>query len=349
LIEMIQTVKPRKRNAQHSMDKSKTIDLHGYTKIQAIERTTFFLDQIRHKQRNRNYTKTTVSGPLMVSIITGSGKHSTDGPVLRDAIQKLLQKRQMSFQLNHGKGSFTVDALSGIDLYNPDLFKSDTKVLVKHSSDNSNVQLVNRDTPKTFRTEHLNSFSRMSSKLSSNSSEDQEDHLQNSEHLPTPAEIARDEKELEEALKLSQSEASKHQSLKDKEKQAMEQALLDSLNMEKVMEEEERIMKEIMELSKNDENAFQKEEELMKQVMQLSMDHEREAALREEEELKAVLAQSLNESHTNFVDKEDDILFHEALKLSQDEQQREQKRQSHRIDYEEQLRLATEASRLHYS
>lgn len=347
---MIQTVKPRKRNAQRSMDKSKTIDLHGFTKIQAIERTTFFLDQIRHKHRNRNYTKTTVSGPLTVTIITGSGKHSTDGPVLRDAIQKLLQKRQMSFQLNHGKGSFTVDALSGIDLYNPDLFKSDTKVLVKHSSDNNNVQLVNRDTSKTYRTEHLNSFSRMSSKLSSNSSEDQEDKLQNSDHLPTPAELARDEKELEEALKLSQSEASKHQSLKDKEKQAMEQALQDSLNMEKEMEEEERIMKEIMELSKNEENvAFQKDEELMKQVMQLSMDHEREAALREEEELKAVLAQSMNESPGNGVVEEDDILFHEALKLSQDEQHQEQGRRNNCIDYEEQLRLAMEASRLHYS
>jgi hypothetical protein len=100
------------------------IDLHGYTKSLGIYALTFFLDQTIKKHKGR-------AGhlPVWVLVITGSGAHSHDGPVLRYIVQALLEKRCMAYTLNHGKGSFTVNANSGHVLYSPDL-PTDTKVLV---------------------------------------------------------------------------------------------------------------------------------------------------------------------------------------------------------------------------
>ena len=44
-------------------------------------------------------------------------QHSTHGPILKNAVQKLLAKRGMNWALERGGGAFKVDALSGVDLY----------------------------------------------------------------------------------------------------------------------------------------------------------------------------------------------------------------------------------------
>ena len=68
-----------------------------------------------------------------MTIITGSGSHSTAGPVLRSAIHTLLVKRGMNFTIERGKGAFKVDALSGRDLHDAPLPTSSKVVTVEQA------------------------------------------------------------------------------------------------------------------------------------------------------------------------------------------------------------------------
>jgi DNA-nicking Smr family endonuclease len=56
------------------------LDLHGLTLDEALTRVRFFLDDACYR------------GLQTVLIITGKGLHSTDGPVLRRAVEKLLEQ-----------------------------------------------------------------------------------------------------------------------------------------------------------------------------------------------------------------------------------------------------------------
>lgn len=110
-----------------------TLDLHGKLVEDAIAEVTLFLERIRTHHHVAAST-VGVGTTCFVQIITGSGSHSRHGPILRSAVQKLLDKRRMIWQLEHGGGSFQVDALSGDDLYDPGL-ATDSKVLVAEEED----------------------------------------------------------------------------------------------------------------------------------------------------------------------------------------------------------------------
>mmetsp|Transcript_4024 Transcript_4024/g.4535 ORF Transcript_4024/g.4535 Transcript_4024/m.4535 type:complete len:318 (+) Transcript_4024:78-1031(+) len=100
------------------------LDLHGYTKSEGICRTTEFLDRTSRKIRDDK---------TWVLIVTGSGSHSSHGPVLRGAIESLLKKRNIEFYpMNHGKGGFIVNAASGFALYEPEQPR-DSKIIVAPS------------------------------------------------------------------------------------------------------------------------------------------------------------------------------------------------------------------------
>ena len=101
-----------------------SLDLHGYTKSQGIPLLTSFFERV---------TKTQTTD-VWVLVITGSGAHSSNGPVLRNAVQALLEKRKMVYVLNRGKGSFTVNANSGQVLYPPEP-PTDSKIILKHTSE----------------------------------------------------------------------------------------------------------------------------------------------------------------------------------------------------------------------
>ena len=103
-----------------------TIDLHGYKKSEAISRLTTFLEQLAATPSPAK------GGDVWVLVITGSGAHSQHGPILRTAVQALLEKRKMSFSINPGKGSFSVKANSGFTLYAPEL-PTDTKVVLQQA------------------------------------------------------------------------------------------------------------------------------------------------------------------------------------------------------------------------
>ncbi|KAL9189524.1 hypothetical protein ACHAXT_009199 [Thalassiosira profunda] len=93
-----------------------TLDLHGCRLEEAISEVTLFLERIRRTVASASRRRS-AHQILYVQIITGAGSHSSHGPVLRNAVQRLLEKRGMDFRLERGGGAFQVDALSGVDLY----------------------------------------------------------------------------------------------------------------------------------------------------------------------------------------------------------------------------------------
>lgn len=96
-----------------------TLDLHGRRLEEAISEVTLFLERIRRTVAAHSGGRLGGHNPFFVKIITGAGSHSSHGPILRSAVQKLLEKRGMVFKLERGGGAFHVDALSGCDLYDP--------------------------------------------------------------------------------------------------------------------------------------------------------------------------------------------------------------------------------------
>jgi len=93
---------PNGLGGESSMPK---LDLHGFTKENAIRQLTTFLE--RHEMAP------------WVCVVTGTGSHSSDGPVIRNAVKKLLSKRKMEFR-KLTPGSFMVNASTGIVLHAPD-------------------------------------------------------------------------------------------------------------------------------------------------------------------------------------------------------------------------------------
>lgn len=61
-------------------------------------------------------------------------QHSSNGPILRSVVQRLLEKRGMDWTLERGGGAFQVDALSGFELYAKGE-EVDSKVVVAHDED----------------------------------------------------------------------------------------------------------------------------------------------------------------------------------------------------------------------
>lgn len=95
---------------------------------------TLFLERIRNAASRVPSLATTSSATFYVTIITGSGSHSSHGPILRSVVQRLLEKRGMTYQLERGGGAFRVNALSGHDLYQADA-PVDSKVVVVRDND----------------------------------------------------------------------------------------------------------------------------------------------------------------------------------------------------------------------
>jgi len=116
-----------------------TLDLHGFTKSEAISRATDFLDRSNRSLNSDN---------AWVLVITGSGAHSSQGPILRSAIEALLIKRKIEHHIMKGKGSFLVNSASGIVLYEPSQSR-DSKVIVaptSNSTDVSGLDFIRRST-----------------------------------------------------------------------------------------------------------------------------------------------------------------------------------------------------------
>mmetsp|Transcript_12290 Transcript_12290/g.23026 ORF Transcript_12290/g.23026 Transcript_12290/m.23026 type:complete len:372 (+) Transcript_12290:128-1243(+) len=335
-----------------------TLDLHGCTKPQAIQKLTTFFDQIRSNHYNNNSNKKT-SYP--VTIITGSGKHSTHGPVLRQAVQHLLEKRQMTFHLNHhgGKGSFHVDALSGIDLMDRALIRqTSSKILVVNRNgdeedDEGHVRLfqrcINRNMEYSRQRGQDSEITATVTDVDNNNNHDNADD----DILPTPSEVARDDDLIQQVKMISQTEAMQMKSLEIKEKNEFQKAIheSESVHVQKQMQMQDDLeLTKVLVLSKEQheqklKESQDQEQKMLTNVLEMSLQEEKKREERERLELEKVLALSEVESlvvkgqgQGQDEDKEDLVLM-QVLECSK-------RQEGQHMDFEEQMKLALEESLL---
>lgn len=227
-----------------------TLDLHGETKEKAIAKLTSFFDTIRLKHKYK--MGQTQQQQFVVTIVTGSGSHGFNGPVLRNAVEKTLKKRKMTYHPTHKKGAFNVDALSGIDLFEEP--KQDSKILTVQSEEFS--ILTNRNDGAGY---NLNKkYTKSPSRQSTCETVD-----------PSPAELASDDEKISTVKEISLREASLAQSEKSKEANELEKAFILSQNEEMAKRGEmEKNMKEVIEMSKQTVHSKEEDQHCFEQQIQ---------------------------------------------------------------------------------
>jgi hypothetical protein len=261
-----------------------TIDLHGYRKSEGIIALTAFLDRVV-SQATKQQGNTSISD-IWVLVITGSGAHSPEGPVLRTAIQSVLEKRNMQFLVNRGRGSFTVNANSGVVFYEPGM-PVDSKVIVKEAP-----EVI----PKLPKPPRLSSMARPV----------------HEDEAPTPHEVAATDKAIEESKKDQQRIFQEQK----KEEQIIKRAVsMSLLQVQKEEEEEHQLVQRALSLSLLDTRAdataldddLQRALELSQKDFHHDESEEIERALRlsqqiacrEDEELLQILELSKQEYQLN--------------------------------------------------
>ena len=260
-----------------------TKDLHGLRKDAAIREVTQFLEV--HRDRG------------WVCIITGKGQHSHDGPVLRDAVKKLLDKRRMKYSVNSDKGGFTVLASSGDELHKQDQ-PVDSKILVRPSNPENGIQLLGRAAP------HGKGLAITTDEYA----------LKN----PRPFEILADDRQLEEAKRLSHREQSdRRKQDRDLERQTR-QALSDSARELETLalceqQENERIRQALRE--SQEEQCRQEEEEALQleRALAASESEVNIAAISASDDCDDALQRAMRESLVD-ANRQDDLDY--AIELS---------------------------------
>jgi len=239
-----------------------------------------------------------------VNVITGSGSHGQDGPVLRNAVQKLLEKRCMTYSINQGRGSFTVDATSGIILIKPDVV--DTKVLLQPSSINEGIKLpLNCNSKRTVDEEHPDFFTR--------------------DELLLPSQVAADDANVEKTKALSALEAASAKGEIMRESNLLHKAmeLSAKLRDEEERSEEERVQK-VLEASRLEEEAnLELERQELEHILRLSQHDSSSMQESEEDLLKTAIEESitLGNDHYNIERDKEAQMLEEALRLSLADQQ----------------------------
>ena len=284
-----------------------TLDLHGYHRGEAIRRLTDYLDQ--QAQNNR-------AEQVWVCVITGSGVHSTEGPVLRNAVQDLFVKRQMEYHINTGKGSLTVNAKSGIVLHKQKVV--DSKITIVPHSSGPNVKLIGRVAPKSRAFATINN---------------QANFLL---HHPLPNHVAQDDALLVSVQHESRKEQYLHIHKTKHSKQELARVLSDSkLDYDRTVQSQNDYDGKLQQALQTSESELQDDQDADEKELQAilaksvaDLQHQEEE---EERELQAILTKSMSEA---CLSNNLDDTFEAAMKLSFDEFRNE----------EEVLRLALEQS-----
>ena len=325
-----------------------TLDLHGYTKEKAIRSLTDFLERSAQKQQQRKSS--------FVRIITGTGSHSgaMGGPVLKQAVHKLLIKRDMEFSYTKKHGLFLVNVHSGHVLkQNPtaqelhlaavsgsgasgmtqtESLSQDTKVRIMPRDHEAARLLPNQKKRNKKQSNQGTAMGYADASGAHNTAVRR--HSNSSNHSdtfatasirdtsPLPSEIAADEQQLRQAKSQSLKDTSKRKSEHDKEKHELNQILHKT---EQEAREEQR-----------------QEEEVLRRAMALSEQQAAEATNsnnEEEAELARILALSLQDSQQPIIydDTEDEEL---QRIISQSNQEQIRQQQEEEAELERILRLS---------
>jgi len=251
-----------------------SIDLHGeHEENEKVVLTEFLSETVRKNKRIRN--------GVWVTVITGLGKHSTNGPVLRQAVESLLIKRDMIFWPNPDRGSFTVRADSGFELhYENPAQRKDTKVVLRPSDD-------------------LTIDLRISSKKKNLKSIEIVFPNRNGQFSLTPAEIAEEERMVSAAKSLSMRETVATKSTFLRESSQIEEALKRSMEYSLETEEEILIKRAIAFSScTDDEVNFEGKKSLAEENRKLSSTETTKNEGSESDEMEVAIRESLLLSKT---------------------------------------------------
>jgi len=344
-----------------------TLDLHGYRREDAIEKVTRFFEVIRtyyyrcypSLSSSSNSTTSTASSSNFMSqtgdtpapptyvkatIITGLGKHSQYGPVLKQAVQALLDKRHMNYTLTSNKGSFIVNAISGIDLYSAPLQPTTTKLIVQSSNEHDNddnIKLVNRikHSKRRYDPKPGEDPSIHYNMEKEDENDDTHDEQNNSNgrkgyvigYEPTPAELAKEERLVERAKEQSEQEQRQIQKQERHASKEVHQAMTLSKHQfkreiqewEELQEQEQSELDRMLELSLNqtsnkdiDESCSQDEddEDELKRIMEFSLQQEEQHQSQrqtmeqeQEEELKRIMELSLQQQKQDTTTEEKEL------------------------------------------
>jgi hypothetical protein len=329
-----------------------TLDLHFQKREQAISSLTHFLSNVvvqarKAKAYNTRMTKSDDNAnalqqknitpkdarpgkngserEIWVLVITGTGRHSgsSGGPVIRSAVQQLLDKRCMSYQLVNGKGAFLVQADSGFALYQPEAY-TDTKLLIKsvdseEADQKDAVRRILHPKSGSVRTQSLLGGDVSTPRFVDN---------------PLPREVH----EEAEALRLSMEEHTRQETLrrKDADQEILQKTMSLSLAATAASMQHKKGM--LHREEEEEETAFRK-------VMEESLKLEQQQQAKEEQALREVLALSTLEGENDdyerlwkgsLQEQDDEEALQRILELSKD--------MSHMTTEEDLLRMAMECS-----
>lgn len=233
------------------------------------------------------------------------------GPVLREAVRALLEKREMQYTLAKGKGSFLVNACSGHELTAAPALQVDSKVMIVAPSNNTrphqhgDVRLVNR--PRNSRVTTIQSSARYINNTFANNTAG-----------PKPCQVAEDDALMarvksESHYEFRQAQRMEHSQLKraiSNSKQTLEwKRELDARR------QQEDIAAALEESTRHEELLQQQEETQLEEILQLSRDEEERIRRQEEEKLAAILQQSQQEEELKI--RQEQEALERALALSQ--------------------------------
>uniref|UniRef100_A0A7R9WX99 Smr domain-containing protein n=1 Tax=Craspedostauros australis TaxID=1486917 RepID=A0A7R9WX99_9STRA len=303
------------------------LDLHGYRLQESIRRFTQFIDEVvttntTSKSSGRKKFKSK-DGNVWVLVITGSGAHGQDGPVLRNGIEKLMVKRGMTYRINRGKGSFMVLANSGVVLRAPQQQQPGTKIIVKPRHEIEDLHnMPDLPKPTALKQHAINPIP------SEAAAHDQSIRASKEDFIRFENQRKKETKLLKKAMSMSNVEYEKQIHQCDQEEANLQRAM--SLSQ---METEQRggnshsnadddddddVIKEILELSKKDvglmqTSGWEDDEERLREVLELSM---KDAELETEDDLAAVLELSKHDAmeHSGHAERDEDDSKDEALK-----------------------------------
>ena len=243
-----------------------------------------------------------------VCIVTGTGSHSQNGPVLRSSVEELLNKRKMEYHRN-SPGSFLVRVNTGIQFWHQASTQEDTKIIFRERSEGDSGQCLKPPAVKPYRT---NQPRQPVSTIAVG---------------PSPSEVAQNDADLEQARDGSLQNHRREMKNQQLEQNHLNVALRESLATNENDEEAEFVksMTFAIEKSKMQATAEKAEEDKLQRAIQESIDNHKQRPSDQEFEqsLHEALCLSLESFNQKFdrqmgssVDEDEDEELRKALALS---------------------------------
>lgn len=346
-----------------------TLDLHGYRKENAIRALVTFLEQhrpggqVRTKAiANTTNCRTTVSprtrtndkkseGTTMkntgasatVQVITGVGKHSARGPILRDAVKAYLQRHHYIYQWF--QGYFLIQSGTGQFTYQRQISDEDTKLIL---TDQAEVQQyrIQRTRISTLRTRIKAPMSDHSAREASDTTsrgtkvhtENNSSHDQPTENLlslsfgPSIRQMVQEEVLMKRGKEESIQEFKQEQQLVLEEQRTLAsvQEISHKQHIQEIQQHDEMLQQVILESEQEQYRLELEEEEMIQRAIQAENDMLLLQQQNEDEILQQVLELSAqdwpcnydkNDNDTNDqIDSKEDLLLLQALELSKQQQ-----------------------------